>query len=300
VGVAVGMCRETVLEGLEVGYRKRVASLRRKRKEMRRRRLVEGRWRGGIEQRLRAKGEPVWVKDDLTGEKEGWGWKKTLWKAWEALRKAIGMKKKKHHDFHHHHHHHGGMHLNLDALTPAELEAAALGAGVPLDELLPADYMVARQKRKQRETRGSLDGRSSVSSEDVGIEERIRRGLRSTDANRLTQARMGGMVAMLGRFALAVQAHGGEDGNGFHIHEDDVSEHHHHGVELEPTMTMMTAGNESGHGTPTQNLESFRKGVEKEERRAFMARFVVAWTLFVVFWVVRIRFINVYVLEFVV
>jgi potassium channel subfamily K, other eukaryote len=291
------MCRETVLEALEVGYRKRVAIVRRKRKEARRRRLVEGRWRSGIERRLRARRELVWVKDTLTDGDHPRRLKDMAWKAWHSIRIKLGMKEKKHHDFHHHHHHHTGLHLNLDALTPQELEATALEAGVPLDELLPADYMMLRQKRKQKAALASGDGdrSSTISTESVGIEEKIRRGFRSTEVDGLTQARMGSMIAMLGRFALAVQAHGGPDPPAADLHhhhdDDDISDHHlHPGVELTRTWTSMTVGNEnetdSGATTP-RTLDSFRHGIEKEERRAFLARFVVAWTLFITFWLVR-------------
>jgi potassium channel subfamily K, other eukaryote len=288
------MCRETVLEVLEIGYRRSVENVRRKRKEMKRRSLVEGTWRGAIEQRLRAKGEAIWVKDARDDDGDKWGWK-----VLKALRAIIGMKRKKHNDYHQHHRRHNhGRHLNLDALTLAELEGAALEAGVPLDELLPADYMISRQRRKQRAKRCSEDGNSkSGDHESIRFDGKLRRGFHSTNVTKLTHARMGGMVAMLGRFALAVHDQGGHDWNGLTVQESDVPNHRPK-IELEPTMTMTSTGNESVSGIlihPSNIQESFREGLEKEERRAFVARLVIAWSLFVLFWVVsncRTRIIS--------
>ena len=63
IGIAVGMCRETILEGLEVGYRKRVHKMRLRRQEARRFRRWEARWRKAVEWRLKDKGLSVWIPD---------------------------------------------------------------------------------------------------------------------------------------------------------------------------------------------------------------------------------------------
>jgi hypothetical protein len=60
----VGLTRETVLEGLEVGYRKRVQDVRLRRKVGRWKRRVANRWREAVEWRLRESNQPVWVPND--------------------------------------------------------------------------------------------------------------------------------------------------------------------------------------------------------------------------------------------
>jgi hypothetical protein len=63
IALTVGLMRETVLEGLEVGYRKRVQAMRQRRKVVRWKRRVSNRWREAVEWRLRESGRPVWVRD---------------------------------------------------------------------------------------------------------------------------------------------------------------------------------------------------------------------------------------------
>ena len=143
IGIAVAMCRETVLEGLEIGYRKRLRKMRKRRREARRFRKWETRWKRAIIWRLKEKGLPIWVDDthythegmkftgipgihDQEGEEnrmrrwlEGMGLVSTRLPTDDERRHVRGHPRNKH--------------LNIDALSAQQLEAAALEAGVPLE-----------------------------------------------------------------------------------------------------------------------------------------------------------------------
>ena len=64
LGVVIVTCRETVLEAMEVEYRKRVQKITERWKEIKTRRRVESRWRHALEWRLKEMGMPVWVRDE--------------------------------------------------------------------------------------------------------------------------------------------------------------------------------------------------------------------------------------------
>ncbi|EEB97577.1 hypothetical protein MPER_03074, partial [Moniliophthora perniciosa FA553] len=119
VGARVFTCVETVIEALEVGYRRRLHTVRERRKRTRWVRRVSNRWREAIEWRLREEGKPIWITDDPDSER-AWFIKFTDWIAPWMWPRAIRLG-----DVSHPH----GMHLNLEALTDTQLEAAALEAG---------------------------------------------------------------------------------------------------------------------------------------------------------------------------
>ena len=158
LGIVISLCRDTVLEGLEIGYRKRLRQLRARRSEARRFRKWQTRWRRAIEWRLRRQGSPVWVSDAQWREEQGvrfvglggpaagageGSWLMRFVKfprfrspppedpARRATRHVVG------HPF--------GKHLNINALSDEQLHAAALEAGVPLEmfvDFSPAHRLV--------------------------------------------------------------------------------------------------------------------------------------------------------------
>ncbi|GBE87357.1 hypothetical protein SCP_1100320 [Sparassis crispa] len=144
IGLFVAMCRETIFEGLELGYRKRVLNMRQRRHEVRRYRRWEKRWRRAVEWRLKKNGQPVWVPNSLIqhdsprfvglrgldGSSQR-SWASRMWLALGCGGRAeadfipfsvIG--------------HPRGKHLNIHALSDAQLESAALEAGVPLSKFI--------------------------------------------------------------------------------------------------------------------------------------------------------------------
>ena len=128
LALAVALIREVLLEGVALAFQARVKAIRTRQRERR----IRTRWRTAVKLRLRVNNLPLWVADN---DKQDW---------------------------HHHHHHHWwrwpkrgwdflrnrllsrepadkcrSEHLNLRALTEAQMEDAALEAGAPLADLLP-------------------------------------------------------------------------------------------------------------------------------------------------------------------
>jgi hypothetical protein len=219
-----------------------------------------------------------------------------------------------------------GMHLGLEALTRAQLEAAAMEAGVPLDTLLPPGF----------ENYADADARSTHSSASQRTGEGIMAGItglwremRSRDGHEdiegqptLTHARMGRMIAMLGRFALAF--HGASqdppvhptsvrlpgaphvshsiaqdlekptrDGEakeanvipGVRSEEPTVDQNHldnANGTQMPERPMFTTHG--SSYPLSLHDYDSYRIEMENEEKRAFLGRLGVVWILFLLFW----------------
>ncbi|KAJ7746481.1 hypothetical protein DFH07DRAFT_832698 [Mycena maculata] len=257
VALAVGMMRETVLEGLEVGYRKRVQAVRQHRKVARWKRRVSNRWREAVEWRLRDSAYPVWVRDSkddravhgVLGAVLNFFDDLLPWPTGENKSFSYGSGFMMGHGLGYGNHPHG-MHLNLEALSWKQLEAAAMEAGVPLDTLLPEGF---------RERRGGSEDSSRDENPDAP---------RPPEADAdvpLTYARLGRMVAMIGAFALAV----------------DRSSHLRGDV---PVVQPSRPTGPTAHKSLTLQYDTFRAGMEKEETKAFYARLVVVWILFITFW----------------
>ncbi|KAF7309023.1 Tandem pore domain k+ channel [Mycena kentingensis (nom. inval.)] len=262
IALAVGMMRETVLEGLEVGYRKRVQQVRQRRKIGRWKRRVMNRWREAVEWRLREGGQPVWVKNHRErGERRSavtvvgdlldglWPW---------ATAEGSGS------GFLHSNHPHG-MHLNLEALSWKQLEAAAMEAGVPLSTLLPDGFVNERERKDDSDSSYEHPREGTLRDPDgAGVDP-----TRDTELP-LTHARLGRMIAMIGSFALAVDKSG-------HLRGE--------APEALPRQDQPTTSPQFKKSLMLQ-YETFRSGMDKEEARAFYARLVVVWMLFLVFWIV--------------
>jgi potassium channel subfamily K len=138
------MCRETVFEQLEVGYRKRMAALRRTRSDHRKWRLWEREWKHAVEARLKEMEVDRWVHDT---ESDNFPTKNVDYPSKGRTPAALigrilrGFKPNKHHNLAFRHcgqvrvvaYGHPGTHLNMEALSPAQLEDAAVEAGIPLD-----------------------------------------------------------------------------------------------------------------------------------------------------------------------
>ncbi|KAJ8688704.1 Potassium channel, variant 3 [Pleurotus ostreatus] len=241
VALAVGQTRDTVLEALEVAYRKRLRNVGARRRERQRQVRVHQRWLDAITWRLNQMEQPVWVNDEVSSHRK----KAMIWlhRMWESGVRSRGGRALLYYDSHRH-----GMHLNLEVLTGAQLESAALEAGVPLSTLLPPNF------KPRRGTAGG-DGEKNPKRAEGG----------SSDMP-LTYTRIGRMVGMLGKFANAVYYSGRLAG--------DIP------LELAPTprITPLTSGGEA-------RFESFKVEMEREEEKAFYASLTVAWTLFLAFWI---------------
>uniref|UniRef100_A0A0W0EZV0 Potassium channel domain-containing protein n=1 Tax=Moniliophthora roreri TaxID=221103 RepID=A0A0W0EZV0_MONRR len=254
LALAVALARETVIEALEVGYRQRLHTVRERRKHTRWFRRVSNKWREGIEWRLREEGKPIWIKDNPDSER-AWFIKLADWIASWMWHRAIRLG-----DVAHPH----GMHLNLEALTDAQLEAAALEAGVPLCDLLPPGFLKRRKNMNARSETRTLPSSSGLW---------FRRVQREIDLDQvpLTHARIGRMVAMLGGFALAV----------------GKSEWFKDKKNWDKRPTLPRGGSQSSRRKLLEHdFDVYRAGIEDEERKDFWAKFSVAWMLFIIFWMI--------------
>ena len=222
IGVAIVMCRETILEGLEIGYRRRMRDLRQRRRDAQRFREWETRWQRAVEFRLREAGEPVWVPDTrptrlrMANEVPNGGMLRRLpfFKRVGATITHTAAMTSMESVF-------GGWrnhHLNVDALNAAQLEEAALEAGVPLDMFLETS-----EDRRQNAAY-TTDQEDDHQAEDLPVHSQANRdivpALAQTHAvyafhdnissgwpshpETPTHAQLGRMSAMLTKFAVAV------------------------------------------------------------------------------------------------
>jgi len=111
LGAGVRLTSEAVLEGLQIGYRRRLAEYKKRRKARKDERRQVRRWRDAVEERLVERGLDVWTPDNPAQPSNAY------------VRPSP--------------HRHGSnfvpqaMYLNTEALPPDELESAAREAGVP-------------------------------------------------------------------------------------------------------------------------------------------------------------------------
>ena len=133
LALAVMLIREVVLEGVALGFQDRVKGIRARQRERR----IRTRWRTAVKLRLRDNNFPMWIVDrDGENDEQDWQyhhhhhWWTWAKHGWNLLKKRLScesvdkpQRKRRH--------------LNLGALTKAQMEEAALEAGAPLADLLP-------------------------------------------------------------------------------------------------------------------------------------------------------------------
>ncbi|KAH8101114.1 hypothetical protein BXZ70DRAFT_1064214 [Cristinia sonorae] len=214
IGLAVSMCRETVLEGLEIGYRLRLRKLRMRRREARRFRKWELRWKRAVEWRLKQNGLPVWVHDrhfehegvrftGLSGVQDGAGEQHWMRKWFESIgvMKPLPTEGRRHIRGHP-----KGKHLNIDALSAQQLEAAALEAGVPLEMFLDPSSHPTISRHGSNTSEGS-HGELNIGRPHLGIGQGLRRTASSNGwpahPQTPTHAQIGRIAAMITKFAVA-------------------------------------------------------------------------------------------------
>ena len=143
LGVAVGVARETVFERLQISYQRRLAKIRHTHQEHHRWRVWERKWKRAVEWRLREISAEIWVTD-LTDESEsmtGIAKDESKWARVLFINRIFHTSFK---DYEHHKYFreegevrgitygNPGTHLNVEALSSAQLEAVAVESGVPM------------------------------------------------------------------------------------------------------------------------------------------------------------------------
>ena len=146
LGVAVGIARETVFERLQVSYQRRLAKIRRTHQEHRRWRIWERKWKRAVEWRLKEVDADTWITD-LTEESEsmmGIAKEESKWARVLFINRIFhtSFKEYEHHKYFREEgevrgitYGYPGTHLNAEALSSAQLEAAAVESGVPMSVL---------------------------------------------------------------------------------------------------------------------------------------------------------------------
>ena len=137
LALAVALLREVVLEGVALGFQARVKAIRTRQRERR----IRTRWRTAVKLRLRDNNLPMWIVDK-DGENDDWQyhhhhhWWRWARHGWNLLKIRLSRESADTHR-------RKRKHLNLGALTEAQMEEAALEAGAPLADLLPPGLQLA-------------------------------------------------------------------------------------------------------------------------------------------------------------
>ncbi|EJF63876.1 hypothetical protein DICSQDRAFT_102012 [Dichomitus squalens LYAD-421 SS1] len=325
IGLAIAMCRETILEGLEIGYRRRVRKMREHRRETRRFRRWEARWRRAVEFRLREMGLPVWVPDKPKDEgairvfgvdtgvkmpfykRVGTHIKRTATITTIASVDSVLRRNK-----------HRKMHLNVEALRNVQLEEAALEAGVPLEMF---SDLGARPELQRSEALGTNAMEAQKATEGTGVGPTVQATLAAAtfhdsiasgwvhNPETPTHAQLGRMAAMLTKFSLAVSGHHAhppalphseyvQEANLLHPHAPpphDPSEEEHrrptHGNSFEdirrhPAAKWLRDFTRGANQRSTWTYEKLKEDMEQEERKAYWAKLTIAWSLLILFWTI--------------
>ncbi|KAH9032715.1 hypothetical protein EDB84DRAFT_1270536 [Lactarius hengduanensis] len=122
LGAAVRLTTEAVLEGIEVGYRRRLQGYRKRRGERKREREQVRHWRAAVEKRLVERHLEVWTPDKPLTPPALYEKPNLRRRGSSFMRGPTFMTQP--------------MRLNMEALSTEELESAAQEAGVPLDEFI--------------------------------------------------------------------------------------------------------------------------------------------------------------------
>lgn len=271
---------------------------------MRFERRVARRWNAAIEWRLRRAGLPLWVPNDGKEDHEHETWHQTrqwmrerFWPWWSKEKSrytkylyghAVG------------HAHPRGMHLNLESLSLAQLQAAAMEAGVPLYMLLPEGFRAREQSSRTAEKIPSNIGQYSNSCDVTdgcsvdGVKGKQRAEGRRKHRFRapqipegsmampLTYTHLGKMIMMLGNFAVAV------NGESF----IKVPKPGSAAAKVKQNKRLLATSKTDDHSNMVkrqsiaEQYESLRTAMADEERKAFWVRFWLVWLIFWVFWIV--------------
>ncbi|KAG2751146.1 voltage-gated potassium channel [Suillus brevipes Sb2] len=282
LAVVVGMVQETVREGLRIGYIRRLQDIRERRRASRRRKNAERRWRSAVIWRLRDKGAKVWVRQYRSTSNSLWAKvKRRFFSAADKLPHPLDPSR--------------GKRLNLEALTHLELKAAAMEAGVPLDTLLPPQFYEAQMQND--DDNDNADDLEKIASTYPALSiphsmygMNVRRGAHGM----LTHQRLGAMGALLTRFAIEVSLE--HEGPIQHATVGDVKSPNDDSAlynkrDLSAGADCSVGGEYNAESSTTLATTSSSDDINDSmvanmERHALLIRSSLAWTLFVVFWLV--------------
>ena len=269
LALTVGLARETVLENIEFGYRKRVRAVQRRRKAFHRERRILRRWRAAIEFHLHQIDQPVWVKDLIHQHSFYGRWFDKIWPWPKGGGTFFRYNRTLGYGDHSHPH---GMHLNLEALSWPQLEAAAMEAGAPLRTFLPPGFKTNTPSPHPLTSSTMFSSEVHTGLSRHGSNESKSRTMAVDNADiPLTHSRLGRMIVMLGSFGLAVN----------HSQFSKVPKQ-----TRPPPIQVDTSNHTRPRSSVSVQFDTLRTAMEQEEKRAFYARLCVVWVIFIVFWTV--------------
>jgi len=264
LALTVTLLRETVLEGIEVGYRKRVRDFQRRRRILHRERYILRRWRAAIEFHLHQIDHPVWVKDPIQHQSF---YKRCFDKVWSWLKgsgiffydRTLGYGD---------HSHPYDMHLNLEALAWPQLEAAAMEAGAPSRAFLPPGFKPNMPSPDPESFMLACDGGYP---REGSVEPKQRTVVAEGADISLTHSSLGRMMVMLGSFGLAM----------------NYSQFSNVPKQARPPLMQVTTLSDNRPRPPIlEPFDAQRAAMDQEHRRAFSIRFCAVCMIFVLFWTV--------------
>ena len=252
--LAIALSREALLESATDGLRERAKKLR----TQQRNRRIQERWKAAVEWRLQSSNLPIWIVDDRIEPRHDSRHHYNHW--WTSVKQVCSLRMKRSSRMERMEeglprYPHKSKHLNLDALTEAQLEAAALEAGAPLADILPSRFDTP------------VDDTENVDIQPPPL---------------LTHMQIGGMVSLLGQFAIS-HTHS-------QVFEDTQTATSTNHDDTEESIDERTV-REKLEVPFTRTLtipdeESFLETLKSEERSAFIVRLSLAWLLFIIFWMV--------------
>lgn len=257
VAINIGLIHDSLSEAIRNNF---YARLRKKWKKR-----VKDRWEAALKWRLEQAGVPVCIavdeneeereeeEEEEEAEEEERRFNGTLRKFWRRSVRAIRLHsiKRLHQLKLRRDPSWRRMELNLQALTDAQLQAAAMEAGAPLKELLPKRFR-ARTGHELFEYFGSGQAANTAP----------------------THYRMGMMINLLGSFAYSYSL--GQQHESPRREECDVRQQDNNLVDVKDA---------SGTGGLIMTLDELKL----EEKRYFIVRIVAALAVFFTFWLVRYR-----------
>lgn len=276
LGVAVGVARETIFEQLQNSYQKRLARIRQNHRDHRRWRAWERKWKRAVEWRLKEIPAEIWITD-LEEDSDSMTERPKERSTWARI-PFIG--KVFHIGFQDHEYHklfqekgeirgitygHPGTHLNVGALSNAQLEAAGVESGIPHFVL----HALRRRLAHLSETR-------SIGSEShASVKWRWRRWFSSENeplpAELPTTPFMRGlenMTGMLTKFAFATT---GVGMNRLPLWRIPITQdaHQQRRPTLSSSFSETTTLSDGPHYTTEDDLQEI---TDQEERKAFWAK----------------------------
>jgi hypothetical protein len=280
IALAVSIARDVILESTVIEFQQRLRVQQHERR-------LRTRWRAAVRWRLRERGLPIWIHHHSNGPPEDHPhhdrWYDRCSRMFESFSRFVsrkqedpawrlqrGSRQRR---------------LNIEVLTDADWNAAALETGAPLSQLIPEEVRMRRQD--------SADRPPCVHPFDQPT---VENGHGHPTPHSLTRFRLGGMLGMVGNFAMASAL--GEKA-------PDTSQETTDSKDIptpQPSSTVVEKSDEEEsnptravpHGMPLTISTTIQEddrytetSLEMDAKQMLTARLCIAFSLFFTFWLVR-------------